>query len=616
VITTKSFQLTSCIFILFLLTLPAFGVVIDFRESLFFYLLPLLFSLNTIFEYKNIKYSPSPISLYFQGSLIVLFLISTILSLNPGSSYYYLWAFINVILILNLANSYIVSSDKFLGPTIIVSLLYSLVLILSKAEIISLPQNILGDNFILQVWGHSYLGNFLLIPIGICLHLILSKNKKIPVFYLIIFTISLVLSQSRSGLIGAIIVVLTLSTDSSTHHRLKKVFLAILIITLSLLMVFSGSHFAKYKSTDGSRPVFWRQAFIGISRSPIFGNGPATFSQINRQFKNPTDEITNTTHNSVLEYLTNNGLIFTLLLLAYIDIGLIHQKKQNPLFYSIGLGLFISSLLDSFLASPGFLVLLLIFSTYHHPLFYKPENHSYFRASLPIFFTSTLLLFFFISKTSSDIFYFLGRYEPSVKLDPFNLNSLIQQNTKQSLSVALKLYKNDDSVLIYAINKYPLPESLPFFQRLLTVYPQTNPVFYNQLGQYYLQTGKFQDLTTLLSQYDYQFNNTSHFTTNTSIAKLYYSLALYQWQNNSKELAIKSSQKSILYSGGWSQFHIELANMYYHTGQEDLAQLQLTTNCAKYPPSITMCTEYRTNFPNSLPTPGSAEIKKSIEDIP
>jgi hypothetical protein len=584
----------------------------DFQESLFFYSLPPLFFLNSLYEFKNDRHHLSPLSYFFQGILVLIFLLSTILSINPGGSYYYLWGFITILLIINLATIYIVDLEQFFSITLFFSLVYSLSLIASKFGLIQLPTKELGDNFVLQVWGHSYLGNFLLLPIVICFYRL--NPKKLPLYgaLIILFTISLFLSQSRSGVIGTIIALLITPSISKIQKWSKMALVIIFALVLGALLIFSTTKTALYKSADGSRPIFWRQAISGIQKSPIFGNGPATFAIINRQFKKPHEDITNTTHNSVLEFLTNNGSIFTIIFLFYLLWGLKIQKSIEPVLFSIGLGLFVSSLFDSFLSFPGFLILLLITATYRNPNYYHHLGSS--RPTKFILGIASLLIFSFsLFKTGSDIAYWRQNYSLSVKLDQFNLNSLLQIHDRQTIQKMTGLFPHEVTALLSAIEYTKLPESIPYYNHLFETNPQITPYHYIQLGKYYNEVHRYSDLEQLLNKFDYQFYEKNDSLPQLEIGKLYYFLSITKWRENKPQEAINLAKKSIYYSNGWSHFHIELANMYWYTDQKDLATAQLLTQCHLYPPSISACDNYLNENKSKFLTPGSPEFFKDIE---
>lgn len=590
-------------------------MVIDFQESLLFYSIPPLLFLNYLLEFKKDRLQISPFTFFFQGILITLFFLSTILSLNPGSSYYYLLSFITIILVVNLANIYIVDLDQFLSVTVFISIIYSIALIASKLGLIILAPKGLGDNFILQVWGHSYLGNFLLLPIAICFHRLRHKSRLHYVVLLILFIATLFLSQSRSGVIGAIVAILLTPTTVSTQKWIKTLSVIVFTTILGFLIIFSSSSAASYKSADGGRPIFWRQAISGIRRSPIFGNGPATFNLINRQFKKPSEDITNTPHNSVLELLTNHGIIFTSIFLLYIVWGLKNQRKSQPLLFSIGVGLFISSLLDSFLSFPGFIIILLIATSYRHPHFYSFSKTNHLPSTLTLGTISLLIFGWTLIKTSSDIAYWCKNYSLSVKLDPFNLNSLLQIHDKETIKKMIRLFPREESALFSAIEYTRLPENIPLYNRLFESYPQTNPIHYYQLGQYFLDVHKYNDLDQLLKEFDYQFLEKKDSLPQLDIAKLYYYLSISKWRENKPQEAIELAKKSIYYSNGWSHFHIELANLYWYTSQKDLAVSQLTTLCHLYPPSIHDCENYLNDNKTKFLTPGSPGYFNSIEKL-
>ncbi len=400
IIKTSAKNLSIFIFLSFLLILPIFGKSIDYQESIIFYGLPFFFFLNIIPQLKTFRLSR--LSVFVQITLIILYIISAILSFNPGYSYYSFFIFLTVLSILNLSFVYIQDFDIFYRFIIIFSCFYSLIFILSRNGIISLLPKISNDNFILQNWGHSYLADFLIFPIIILISKISKNNFKYFLPLVVFLSTSLILTNSRSVLVAVILGILFLSPKNKLYSHLKEVTL--------ICLVFGLVYIFQHKDPTSYRFTYWQQAIVNFQESPLWGKGPETFNAFNTRYA----------HNSVLEYLSGNGLIFTFIFCLSVLSGLVRQYRKNNLLFCLGLAAFINSLLGSSWSSPGILVISLIF------LFHGGHPSNRFKQS-PVFLTvlSVLIFLFFLSKTSSDYFFLQKNYSLSLKLDPFNLNSLL-----------------------------------------------------------------------------------------------------------------------------------------------------------------------------------------------
>ena len=86
------------------------------------------------------------------------------------------------------------------------------------------------------------------------------------------------------------------------------------------------------KTIIGERNKYWSIAFKGFLDSPIIGNGPNTFSLIRRE-KQIKSTITSVTHNSLLTFLCENGIIFTFIIFIAIFYGLKNTRKNNNIFF-------------------------------------------------------------------------------------------------------------------------------------------------------------------------------------------------------------------------------------------------------------------------------------------
>jgi tetratricopeptide (TPR) repeat protein len=69
-------------------------------------------------------------------------------------------------------------------------------------------------------------------------------------------------------------------------------------------------------------------------------------------------------------------------------------------------------------------------------------------------------------------------------------------------------------------------------------------------------------------------------------------VALLQWDKHNFTAAIDNFKNAVVFSKGWGEFQIELANAYWSYGQKDLAVNQLQVECQKIPLSSQSCQNY------------------------
>jgi tetratricopeptide (TPR) repeat protein len=179
------------------------------------------------------------------------------------------------------------------------------------------------------------------------------------------------------------------------------------------------------------------------------------------------------------------------------------------------------------------------------------------------------------------------------------------------------LYSKNTQIYRQLIDTSPLPQSEPYYHQLFTLNPRENINDYFKLADYYFFSNNYKKLDKLLTLLN---NNLSpqNFTAKESlpIAKIAYNLALSEWQKNEYQNALRLFQISLNLSKGWSHFHIELANAYWHTDQKDLAIKQLTVECHRFPKSIQYCQQYLDSNSQNFPKPGTKIFIEAINSLP
>ena len=527
----------------------------------------------------------------FWLALIFLDVISTIFSLNIGISYYALFNFLTTILIFNLFSTYYPDKlNRLLRLSVVVSCLYSFIFLANKLGILPLTVKPFGDNFILQVWGHSNLANYLIFPFIYLIYSIKRQNHRLVALPLLLFLTVLSLSFSRTSILAIIVGLIFFKPTNFPQQLIKKIFFIFSVFILGFLFYYSASTNSHYKDLLGSRPGYWLQGIDGFSRSPLFGNGAETFNVINRQSLKPGQIGGNTAHNSILDYLYNNGLILT---------ALNYQRKNNSLTFSLGIASFTCSMFDPSWAFPGILVISLIIIFYDFPIFFSLNPN--LKTKVFLAFLSITIFIFFCLKTTSDFLYFYHHYDLSLKFDPFNLNSrlaTIDQNTPSTL----KLFQNESLVYQKLIDTTPLPASEPYYLKLFELDPQNSTDSAMKLANYYLSSNspKFIPFVSKLLE------NNPH-VTHIQLSYLLNRLALKYWQDKQFNKAIYYYHQAVGISPDWGPMYVELANAYWYLGQINNAE-QILLTCQNFPAPRLECSQYFQSDSYSTHPPGSYPI--------
>ena len=599
----------------FILLIPLFGKAINYSESIIFYGGIIAFFLYSLFHppQKHIRKK----FLIFEIILTFLFLLSTIFSKNIGFSYYSFFNFIYCLILLNLSLLY-VDFQKLLKYFIYFSLFYSTVFLLNKINILPINPDPVLDNVILQIWGHSYLADFLVFPILFLLYQLLnskftSKNHRyFYSFSLIYLLLTIFLTNSRAAIIaislGTIYIVLPHLTK-----RLKIPFILLVIALASIINFQSFSQNRYIKSYDGRRLEYWQEATKAFLNTPHLGQGPGNFFYINKKYQSTPYTNTNYAHNSFLEYLALNGIFFTLIFFLLIFSSLLYQYRRQPLVFALALGGLVNSFLDPSWNSVGIFCLSLFFIFYNNSLIITPKNLKLKKISIFSIITLILITSFFLSKTASDYFFITNKPQLSLSLDPFNLNSRLQLLPSYLPSTKI-LYSHSIQVDHQLIDATTLPQSESYYYHLFSLNPKENIDLYFKLIQHYSNLNDYQNLNQLLQKIDNNFIYNDYPNTITlPIAKIAYNLALNDWSNKDFSQSIKHFQQAINLSHGWSHFHIELANAYWHTNQKDKALNQLNIECLKFSNSVKHCREYYKDYSQYFLKPGTEGFQNSIK---
>lgn len=574
--------------LIFLLIIPVFNKAIDYNESIIFYGIP-LFILSLALK-RRTKIPLNLKNFRQELLLIVLFAFSTALSQDPGISYYQLFSFINILFIANLA-SILIPPDKFQTGLIISSLLYSVIFLLNQIKILPLPSQ--NDSFFSIVYGHSFLSDFIVLSLPLLVSKVSRKNLLYTLPPLLLISSALFLTQSRSSIL-ALVITLSLFSPAS---KIKKVITVCSVLALSYLFLSTLIFNLPKKSFLGSRLDYWQSGFRGFITSPLFGNGPGTFREINQLYRPSPNLNSNFAHNSILNFLSDNGLIFTLAFYYFVFYNLIRLRNSNHNFFLLALISLVNSLTDPSWSNPSVLAITIYLLISPSP----NQPKGYFTPLLSPF--AIVLLFFFISKTGSDFLFLANHPRLSLFIDPFNLNSRLKLITalppaspqwQPNINFTLRYFSHQKEVYQTLTQTLPLPQSQPYYQKLVDLDPQNSPPLLQQLFSRY----QLSDLGDFLDRHFTQPDATSP-NFNLNISKLYYQIGFLHYQRKNLSKTITYLQKAVNFSPQWGFFHLQLANAYHLNRQPDLAVKQLKVTCQQYSPPSQECQNYLADFPPS-----------------
>lgn len=216
------------------------------------------------------------------------------------------------------------------------------------------------DRLVSTYMDPNYLASILIIPITINACFLLfseKKQKKYPyILSLLIYLIAIILSQSRSGLVGLVISasIIYIAFASKQKYKLKYVLFAMTCIIIFFILLFSSNimvfvkirNFATDKSAS-HRFDSWLDSFDYLKTNYLLGVGYNLFSSYLSRIN--LDVINTSSYgldSSILFLCVTTGLFgFILFLIATYKIIII--KNNNPLCLSIKI-IFVSSLIISF----------------------------------------------------------------------------------------------------------------------------------------------------------------------------------------------------------------------------------------------------------------------------
>ena len=519
--------------------------------------------------------------------LTFLFLISCFSSTNPGFSFPQFFIWLDCWLMIDLFLLSQIPSSILTNTIIKLATIYSLVFIFLKIQPLEISFFTDGDAFISPYLPNVQLSNFLILAIPIVYY---YQNIKHRSLILLTLCMALFVCNSRSSIITTIIGLELINhfKPQTYFPRLRIYLIAFLVFYLSFFIF--GKQYTTNKSPIGSRQLYWYQAIKGLQENPLFGIGPSNFLYTSVKYQNTnTRDLSMNAHNVILHLLAENGLIFTLIFFGLIIFGLQYQFNQNQLFFIIGLISFFNGSFSSAWASPGILIISLIFIFYNSNLAITTKKNS-----LSIFLATTILVVLILHTLRLIKFHQLilkENYYQAVYLYPYNLDVQLQIIKRyHDLNQFSPFFKNDFRVYETIIKSISLPRSEKYYFLLLRL-DQHHPFsIYNDLIEYYINTNN--------SRVEEIFSNFIKFV---PIAEKHqFSYFLNRYANLKKSNFY--FEKSIEIAPTWGPLYIDYANYLWHNQQKDKATLVLL-NCQKFKPSQQECQEYfnSNDFQSFLP---------------
>lgn len=576
---------------IYILLLPVLGRVSfdEYWRQVFLFVPSLLFTIFFIIKRPS-KIFIKPTFIIIQLVLTLLFLISCFYSTNPGYSFPYFFIWLNCWLLINLFLLSQTPVSIFTNSIIKLAVLYSVVFLLMKVQPLNITFFINGDSFISPYLPNVQLSNFLVFAIPLTYFFTTIKHRKL---ILLLLSVALFVCNSRTAIVSTII-----SLEIFNYFKPQPFFPRLRIILISFLVFYFsffifGAKYTTNKSPTGSRQYYWYHAIKGFQENPLWGIGPNNFLYASTKYQtsNLTD-VAMSAHNFFLNYLAENGLLFSLVFLCLVIQCLKFQFNRNPLFFALGFISLFNATFSSSWSSPGIFVISLIFMFYNSNLTTGKKN----SLSIPLLLITLIPLSINLIRLIN--FHRLvvkDDYYSAVTVYPYDLNNQLQIIKKyQDTSKFISFFDNDFRIYQAVTDTISLPQSEKYYYQILDLNSGSFKSFTN-LIKYYLRTNN--------SRVEEIFSNFLKFPDRTSHHQFSYFLNRYA---NLKKSAY-FYQKSIEISPNWAPLYIDYANFLWFNQQKDQA-IQVLSNCQKLADPKMECQQYQQSNQFDLFPPGTYPI--------
>jgi hypothetical protein len=172
---------------------------------------------------------------------------------------------------------------------------------------------------------HNHLGDLWSLILITAIYRLLKKFSRLDFVFVVLGTIILLFSQSRSAYMGFGLGLVYLFITFKNLHKIKK-WLYLGLVLFTLLFLYSSIS----KPILGSRP-YYQQAILAIYDHPLIGTGVGSFGAITKDPK--YDRIydhANVVHNIILEMLLGLGIMGVIFCIWVFKIYRLNLKKNQP----------------------------------------------------------------------------------------------------------------------------------------------------------------------------------------------------------------------------------------------------------------------------------------------
>ncbi len=141
-------------------------------------------------------------------------------------------------------------------------------------------------------------------------------------------------TESKSGWLVVLAMLLVLGLQSALPRWLKAIALAILLIGgLTSFFWKYADYFNRGATSVAARLEYWEAAWNTAKANPLFGSGPGTFMRAYSKIKPPEAEMARLAHNDYLQQASDSGFLGALLYLGFVGSNLFlgWQRRQRSL---------------------------------------------------------------------------------------------------------------------------------------------------------------------------------------------------------------------------------------------------------------------------------------------
>jgi len=577
---------------IYILLLPILGRVSfdEYWRQVFLFIPSLLFAIFFIIKRPTKTYL-QPTFIIIQLVLAFIFFLSCLYSTNPGFSIPQFFIWINCWLLIDLFLLSQVPVSIFTNSIIKLAIIYSVIFLLMKLQPLNINFFTNGDAFINPYLPNVQLSNYLIIAIPIVYFFTTLKHRKL---ILSLLSIALFFTNSRSSITSVIVglEILNHFQPQPFFPRLRIYLIFFLVFYFSFFIY--GTQYTPGKSPTGSREHYWYQALKGFQENPLFGIGPGNFLYASFKYQPINSDITAmSAHNIFLNYLTENGLIFSLVFFYFIITQLKLQFHQNPLFFTIAFVSLLNTTFSSSWGSVGIFIISLIFIFYDSHLITTKKN----PWSLPLIIICLIpLLFHLVRLINSHQPITKENYYQAVSVYPYDLNTQLQIIKRfHDTSKFTPFFSSDFRIYQTITESVPLPQGEEYYYQLLSLGHRRFFPFFTNLIEYYLSTSnpRIEEIFSHFFKFIPAENNHQFSYFLNRYATLKKSTYYYQ--------------KSIEIAPNWAPLYIDYANFLWHNQQQDQA-LQVLADCQKLKAPQPECQQYQQSNQFDLYPPGAYPI--------